>query len=230
MLRDLVIRDWMLHRRALIPIFAILAAFQVYFVLRAGTTRGWFVFSCFYAAFLTIVPFTREDRFGSTGWTCTLPVTRAQIVRARFVEAWLLVLGWLAASVSIAAITPGSTISLARIAAPATAFVAVAVIVIVLSLLLPFTIRFGILGVILFLVVMQVLGAVVLLVVTLRGAGGSRGGDPIRSTIEGVRSGLAAAHDALTTVPFHLVVAVLLAALHWAAYRSAVALFRRKEL
>jgi len=230
MLPDLILRDWTLHRRALLPMMAIFAVFQVYFVLRVDSTTFWLVFTCLYAMGLTIMPFAREDKFGSAAWTCTLPVTRAQIIGARFVEAWLLALAWIALSTLIAALIPGSNIAVESLAEPATILLAVTIITVILSLLLPFTIRFGILGVLIVGVAAQILGTVVLLVLVLTGGRRSAGGDPIGSAIGAIGSGITLVHGALPPVAFYLLAFATLAALHWASYRSAVVLFNRKEL
>jgi len=230
MLPELIQRDWALHRRALLPMFAIFGVFQVYFVLRVESTTFWLVFTCLYATALTIMPFAREDKFGSIAWTCTLPVTRAQIILARFVEAWLLALAWVAVSTLLALLIPGSMIALANLGEPATILLAVTIITLILSFLLPFTIRFGILGVLIVGVLAQILGTVVLMVLVLRRGRGSSGGNPIRDAVGAVRDGITLVHGALPPVAFYLIAFAALAALHWAAYRSAIVLFDRKEL
>ncbi|MGD8328734.1 MAG: ABC-2 transporter permease [Acidobacteriota bacterium] len=230
MLPDLILRDWKLHRRALLPMMAIFAIFQVYFVLRVDSTTFWLVFTCVYAMGLTIMPLAREDKFGSTAWTCTLPVTRAQIIGARFVEAWLLALAWIAVSTLMAVLIPGSRIAVESLAEPATILLAVTIITVILSLLLPFTIRFGILGVLIVGVAAQILGTVVLLVLVLTRGRRTAGANPIDIVIGAVRDGITFVHGALPPVAFYLLVLAALAALHWAAYRSAIVLFDRKEL
>lgn len=230
MLRDLILRDWTLNRRGLLAMCAIFAAFQVYFVLRVDSPRFWLLATCLYASFLTVIPFTREDKFGSAGWTCTLPVTRPRIVLARFVEAWLLVLGWLGVSFLMAALIPGSRIALGSLGDAGTILAAASAVTLFLSLWLPFTIRFGLLGLLIVAVGAQVLGTVALAVtVTLSRAAKTSVAEVIGAVVAALRSALAILHAAMPPAGFYLLVVAVLAGLHAASYLGAVALFRRRE-
>jgi hypothetical protein len=229
MLHRLLVREWILMRRALIVIAGVYAAFQAYFVCRAANPRLWLVFAAVYASFLSLSLFLREDKFQAAAWSCTLPVRRRDLVRARFVSAWVLVAGALAAGVVLAGVMPGSRVQVAAVLAPPTLFLGAAVITIILALMLPFTIRFGLMGVMIFLVLVQVLGMVVLLFAVNAGTRARPSRGALSGGIEALTAGLVALKDLLSPPGFYLAAALVLILINWLGYRFAAALFNRRE-
>ncbi|MCP3978919.1 MAG: hypothetical protein GY716_06250 [bacterium] len=230
MLPELLHRDWVLNRKHLLLFFAIFSAYQVYAVLETSTSRTWLVFACIYASFLAVTLFIREDKFGAIGWSCTLPITRRDLVRARFVAGWILVLLALAGALLIVALVPGGNVTVAGVLQPSTLLIAAAVVTFVFALMQPFTIRFGFLGVIVFLVGIQVLGVAALALASTLGSGRSGGGRPIRDTLSMLSDGLAFVRGSMPYPAFALLVLVVLAVVNWLGYRAALALFSRREL
>ena len=230
MLHKLLLREWILVRRALLMIVGIYLVFEAYFVCRASSPREYFIFASIYAAFLTLPLFLREDKFRATSWSCTMPVCRQDLVRARFLGAWLLVAGNLALALVLAVIMPASRVQVAAVFDPATLFLTAAVVTIALGLMLPFAIRFGALGVMIFLVVFQIAGSVVLLV-AVRAGGTSRASQGILAGgSAALTDGLEAIRDLLSPPAFYLAAAAVLILINWLGYRLAAALFRRREL
>lgn len=229
MLRRLLLRDWILHRRALGPITAVFAAFQVYFVLNADKPRLWLVFTSVYISFLTVVPFTRDDKFRSVAWSCTLPVSRSDLVKARYAGAWILVAAVFLLAFALAALVPGSKLSGALPADPEALLLAGAVVSVILLLLLPFTIRFGFFGILIGLVALQILIAGTFVVSKLTGRQDRVEGG-VASVFRPLIDGVAAARESLGPSAFFLAVLLSLVLLNWAGYRVALALFRRREL
>ncbi len=229
MLRRLLLRDWILHRRALVPVAAIFAAFQVYFVLNADKPRLWLVFTSIYVSFLTVVPFTRDDRFRSVAWSCTLPVSRSDLVRARYAGAWVLVAAVFLLAFALAALVPGSKLSGSLPADPEALLLAGAVVSIILLLLLPFTIRFGFLGIVIGLAALQILIAAAFVASKMTGRQ-----DEVEGSVAAVFrppiDGILAARESLGSPAFFLAAFLSLLLLNWAGYRLALALFRRREL
>jgi ABC-type transport system involved in multi-copper enzyme maturation permease subunit len=228
MLPKLFVRDWILNRRVVLLNFAVFGAFQVYSLMRVDSSRAWLVFATIYASFLAVTIFIREDRFGATGWTCTLPVTRRKLVLARYLESWVMVLLALGATTLLAAVLPGSVVHPAEVLRPSTLLIAATIATLVLSLMQPFTIRFGFLGVMIFLVGMQVLGVALLTVLlVLRGSGRGR---PVVDAFSSLGDALIAVREALSPTSFVLLLLVTLILTNWLGYRSAVFLFGRREL
>lgn len=229
MLRRLLLRDWILHRRAYVPIVAIFAAFQVYFVLNADKPRLWLVFTSVYISFLTVVPFTRDDRFRTVAWSCTLPVSRSDLVKARFAGAWVLVAAVFLVAFALAALVPGSKLSGVLPADPEALLLAGAVVSFILILLLPFTIRFGFLGIVIGLVALQILIAGSFVVSKATGRQDQVEGG-VAAAFWPLIDGIVAARESLTPPWFFLAALLSLILLNWVGYRFALALFRRREL
>jgi len=226
MLRRLWLRDVLLHGRALLISYGLFGAFQVYAVLRVHSPRAWMVFTGIYAATLTMVLFAREDKFGSNAWTCTLPVSRRQLVRARFIGAWLLVAAALGFGAILAAVLPGSQVRVPDLLEPDTLLLAATAISLALTLILPFLIRFGLLGLIVFLLAGQVLGTAMLFLALLVRSGGAG----LRGAIAAVSGAVHAFHAAVPPGLYELLVLGLLVAFNWAGYRLSARLFARREL
>ena len=228
MLHRLLFRDWLLHRKALLITLGIFTAFEIYLVLRVDHPAFWSVGTCVYAAFLTITPMTRDDKFRTTAWTCTLPVSRADQVRARFAGAWLIALAACATALALAAVLPGSRVAPADVLDPQALLLAAGIVSSILVLLIPFTVRFGLMGVLVFLVALQVLGGLLLFVgATMGGIVGIE--KSVATGVRAIGAAIVGAREALSEIPFVLCSLVALAALNWAGYRLALALFNRRE-
>lgn len=229
MLRSLLYRDFILNRAQLLIVLGIFAGFQVYFVLRADSPRMWLLFSAVFLAFQTFVPFSREDKFRSGGWVCTLPVSRRQIVRARWIGAWALMLGGFLVAGALALALPGSRVALGDALTPDTVLLAATVVSLLLLALMPFTIRYGLKGILIFLVVAQLAGAALLAAATLIGSRGGGAGPFLHRAIGAARAALLSWQAALTPALFHVAVLAAVVLLNWLGYRLALALYRRRE-
>jgi hypothetical protein len=225
MLLKLLRRDVLLHGRMLLISYAIFLAFEAYFALRVSSARFWLTTAAIYAAFRSITVFAREDKFGSSAWTCTLPVRRAEVVRARFVIAWLLVAAALATGAAMAALLPGTRVVLPEIVLPATLLCAATAVTLIVALMLPFLIRFGLLGIMIFLVGAQMLGAGVLALAMVLGRRGRHVSVGFSSIAHAVRS----AYEAFPPTISIVLAVALLFAINWAGYRLSVFLFRRRD-
>jgi hypothetical protein len=232
MLRELVWRDWILNRRTLLLSFAVFFAFQLYSILRMSSDRAWLVFAAIYASFLTIIPVVVEDTSQATASTCALPVTRTDVVRARFVASWVLTTAVLAVTAALPAVVPGSAVEPAIALQPGTLLAMATTVTAVVALMQPFTIRFGMLGVMIFLVSAQVLGGAALFLAARfrRPDGVGAGVGPIRAGLSELSAAVTAVHDAVGPAGFVVVVLAALAVVNWLGYRFAVFLFRRREL
>jgi hypothetical protein len=228
MLLRLLQRDWFLHRRALLTVILIFSAFEVYFVLVANHPRMWLVFTCIYISFFVIVPMTRDDKFRAFAWSRTLPVTRSDLVQARYVSSWVIVGGAFLSALALAAFLPGSKVAPALPLDPRSLLLAATVITIIFFLLIPFTIRFGLMGVFIGLAVLQLVGAGLFVFASLTASF-----DAVEGTIAGIFkppiAAIAAIRSTLPSAAFNLVALLTLILINWVGYRLALALFRRRE-
>jgi ABC-type transport system involved in multi-copper enzyme maturation permease subunit len=175
-------------------------------------------------AFLPVMMIGREDKFKAAALACSLPVTRKDIVLSRYAGGWLVAL--VAAAVAVAAMLLLSSWGVVMLAGPVTMVPVVATVVmgIVLALMMPLALRFGIAGVIGILVALQLLGVVTLLAGAMFG-----GGDFIRVALRGIASVVTRTHEALgpTGLAAASVAAVL--ALNIASCRLSILVYRRQD-
>jgi len=163
MLAKIIRMDWILSRRHILLNSGLFCLYALYMVYRMESPKLFSMFAAIMASFGSFVVLTREDRFKAAATTVSLPVDRRQVVFARYFLGWGIGFGTLL-------LTFGLAILLKTIGAvefpPFTAghfALAVAVVGIIVALLFPFVVRFGWTGLVLFLVSLQVLGAVFLL-------------------------------------------------------------------
>jgi hypothetical protein len=228
MLPELLRRDWLLHRRALLTVIAIFAAFEVYLVLVVNHPRSWLVFTCIYVSFFAVVPMTRDDKFRAFAWSGTLPVTRADLVRARYLGSWVIVALAFLVALALAAFLPGSNLASVTPLDPGSLLIAATVITIIFFLVIPFTIRFGLMGVFIGLAVIQLLGAAILVVAVATGSMQHVEGG-VAAIFRPPIAAVAAIRDSLPRAVFNVAALLALVLVNWVGYRLALALFRRRE-
>jgi len=228
MLLRLLQRDWFLHRRALLTFILIFSAFEVYFVLVANQPRTWLVMTCIYISFFVIVPMTRDDKFRALAWTGSLPVTRADLVRARYVGSWVIVALAFLTVLALAALLPGSKIAPAMPVDMRSLLLAATVITIILFLLIPFTIRFGLMGVFVGLAALQLIGAGLFVFAAATGSFEAVEGG-IAAIFRPPIAAVVAIRESLPRAAFNLVALLVLVLINWVGYRLALALFRQRE-
>jgi len=227
MLRELMIRDLVLSRRTLLVNAACFAAFLVYMALRGGGPRPYTFFASLMMLFLPVTIFTREDLARSAAATCVLPVSRDEVVRARFLLSWLLMATGVGLALALGTVLPGSRVGGGILFAPTHVAFALATVGLASSLLLPFVIRFGFMGIIVFLVSTQGLGIVFML---LAMSGSRSTVFSLRHSIAWVRTALGAARAYAGSPLYYAGLVAVVAAVSWASYRASVALFRHREL
>lgn len=225
MLRKLVARDLRLTRTPLLANAAVGTAFLVYSALSVSSARVYAVFAAIMMAFLQVIVIAREDLAKAAGATCVLPVSRDEVVRARFAGAWLLMGGGLVAAFSVGALVPGSRVGGLALLAPGVLLSAVTVLALAAALLLPLVVRFGFAGVIAFLVTSQGVGLVLMLTTMARRRPRAAPGFAGR-----LSEAVASVTDALGPAVSAAVLVAALVLLTFVSYRVCLALFRRREL
>jgi hypothetical protein len=159
--------DLIMNRVALVSNLIIMTGFLAFMASwEEGASRGAFAFfSGIMMAFIPVMVVTREDKFKAMALGCSLPVTRKTIVRARYVLAvGSSVMGILLA-LTVGSLAPTSNFGAGELFQMGVVFHALSVATLVVAIILPFTLRFGAMGLILVLVFFQVLGIVALTLV-----------------------------------------------------------------
>lgn len=177
-------------------------------------------------AFLPIILVGREDKFKAGALACSLPVTRDAIVRARYVGGWVVAL----AGVAVAAAAMGalSIVGVTPLVPPTPMLpvIVLAVIGITLALMMPLVLRFGITGMIGFLVAAQLLGVVVMLASVLFQM---QAVQVVESAVKSTFAAGARLHAALGSVAFSAVLLAAVAALNIASYGLSAWIYRRRD-
>ena len=166
----------------------------------------------------------REDKFKTATLTCSLPVTRDTVVASRYVGGWVLALG---GGLAILAACYGTF--LAGLGHPVGGWggallVGFVTIGLIMAGLLPFTMRFGLVGLIGFLVFTQVLGIVAFLSAALFGGHGM-----LRKLIGGVAGAVKALQEPLGPVGYDLFLVAAVVVLNVASFFLSRWIYRRRE-
>jgi ABC-type transport system involved in multi-copper enzyme maturation permease subunit len=149
------------------------------------------LYAGFAAVVCSIIPLTlvaREDKFRTAALTCSLPVTRDAIVSARYWGGGLAALAGTILILAAGYLLPQTGFA-ARGGVGTALLAAFVVLGLVQATLLPFTIRYGLVGLLLFMVALQVLGIVVFMAAMLLGH------DLLRGLIQALGAALHAVRD-----------------------------------
>lgn len=224
-MRDVVRKDLILNRNAMaVNLLIFSAAFALLSSMSEVPSREFTVLASVMVSFLPVMIVTREDKARAMALACSLPVTRRTIVRARYGLALVLATGGILLALGLAAWLPTSAMSATALFQPANLLTALSVALLVMSLMLPLTLRFGAMGLILLLAVSQVIGIVLFTVVQITESTADK------ALVAAVVRGIGDVAARLGTPGFHLLLAALLAGLVAASYRVSVFVFERREL
>jgi hypothetical protein len=218
-------KDLILSRRLLLINVLVFLATLSYFAA-ASTRTPPRVFAGFASLMMAMLPtalITQEDKFKAMTLGCSLPVARKTIVQARFVLSVVLALGGLLAAFLFAAAVPFSNFTLGEMFSSGPVVTALTGATILLSLVLPFTLRFGLRGLLIVLVGFQVVGAVLFtILIAFRSSLDLRIGEAIGGV-------LARLQDALGPAGFNLSALATLVALLTVSYLVSVRIFEGRE-
>jgi len=226
----LVRRDWILYRASVLMAVFVFATFQILFVqVPLDFPYIWLFLTCIWVAFLTLSPLAREMRTQGAAWSCTLPVSRRDLVKARYFGAWILVAGAYLVALAVAFLAPGSKVSPWFAIDLDTLLIGATIVTVILVFLLPSVIRFGVKGVLVLLVPLNLVLPIVFVASKVTGTQDSLENN-LLTGLQALAAVTAGLRDGLSRPLFYIMVVLLLFALNWASYRMAVALFLRREL
>jgi hypothetical protein len=221
-------KDLILNWRALATTYALWSALWLgYPALRPGgdtSFNAWAVMVSLACAFLPVMLLVREDKFKAGALACSLPARREDIVVSHYVAAWLVAVAGAAVAVGVM-----SVLSIAGMSelAPPTAripIVSAATIGVVVAVFLPFTLRFGIAGLIGFLILAQLVGIAALLASAMFGGAGG-----LRAAITAAASFLTSTRETLGPIAFSALILAAVLALNVASCRLSVLVYRTRE-
>jgi hypothetical protein len=185
------------------------------------------LYAGFAAVICAMMPLTlvaREDKFRASAFTCSLPVTREAIVGARYLGGGLLALLGAGLIIAVGYLVPQTGFATRGAGLAVPLLVAFVVIGLVQAALLPFTIRFGLTGLMVFLVVTQFLGMLAMVLAVFAGVA------IVRATVGWIGPTLRALQMAFGDVAVAVLLVVAVALLNVASYRLSCWLFRSRDL
>jgi ABC-2 family transporter protein len=179
--------EFLFNRR---QVLIVLAVFSAYFAFMAGKIASPRLFIVMTSVMVGLsMPFTilgREDKFKMAPLVCSLPVRRSTIVLGKYAANWIAIGLGLGYALLLTSVLPFSKIAVAEALSLKTLLVSLFLISLIFAVILPFTLRFGLVGVIILLVGTQMLGVVALVMSQFLGGAF----DPLRVVLRAVEKGL----------------------------------------
>jgi hypothetical protein len=216
--------DLIMNRNAMLVNMCTSGAFLLYMTWRGPTSPVTFaVFGSLMVSMLPAIIVTREDKFKAMGLGCSLPVARRTIVLARYALSLGLAGMGLAVAMNLGAWMPNSVMSPELLFRQGPLLAGVSVSVLLIALVLPFTLRFGLLGLMLALVGFQVMGIILFTVVQLTGSSADH------ALAERIIGGIAALYSRLGAFGFDILLLGALLALLAASLAVSVRVFQLRE-
>lgn len=112
-MRSLIFKDLILNKKYLAVIGLLFLLYMGVFFSRIDNPKVDIIFITFLAFILLVMLYTREDRFKATIMSCSLPATRRQIILARYVLGWALMIVFYVLAIAAILATPGHKLGLA---------------------------------------------------------------------------------------------------------------------
>ena len=223
MLRNALRKDLLLNARHLwgiLPWFLWVA----YAMSEPDAGRITAVGAAFIGALMATTMAAREDKLRTSATLASLPVSRRTLVEARYLVAYIVGAATYLIVVVMAAALPWSVQRAAELVELRTLLLTLTLAGMAIALLMPVVIRFGLLGVMVFLGAFQVLGVAGLVAFEFLGLRSAIG---VFSAIE---RGIAALHRGLNQPAVILETAAVVALATWLSFRLSIFLAERRDL
>lgn len=221
-MRELILKDLRLHRKFIVGFGAGCIAYLGFFSSQANNPVAVSIFGAILYSIVPLTIFTREDKFKAAAFNLSLPVTRKEFLLVRYLSGWLLMLALYIGTSLLTILIPGTKLGPSAVFQVKTVLTVLAFMAILFATLMPLVVAFGWTGLIVVLVAFQVLGIVLLLLVTA-----SR--PALATAVGGIGRAVRAAESALGLAGLAAVLIVLLLLLSFASFKASVFLFNRKD-
>ena len=224
MLRNALRKDLLLNARHLwgiLPWFVWVA----YALSEPDAGRMTAVGAGFVGSLMATTIAAREDKLRTSATLASLPVRRRTLVQARYVVSYVVGAVTYLVVAAMAAVLPWSVQRAAELFEVKTLLLTVTLASMVIALLMPLVIRFGLLGVVVFLGAFQVLGVVLFVAADYFAA---RSG--VRHVFGAVERGIVSLHAGLGQPGPIVETAVIVGISTWLSFRLSVFLAERRDL
>ncbi len=219
-MRELILKDLRLHKRYFLILGILFPLYMGYFGARLDRPGTFVFFGSFMFAIGALMLFTREDRFRSVGFGLSLPATRREVLVSRYVLSWAMMVLFYILSAAVIMVVPGSRLGAAGFR-PGTALAALGLVTLYFGGLMPLTVRFGPVGVMIFIVTLQIFGIAAMSLRFLTGG--------IQAFATAVKTGLNTAQVALGPTGFTVALIAAIVLLNLASFRLSLRFFERKD-
>jgi ABC-type transport system involved in multi-copper enzyme maturation permease subunit len=216
-------KDFLFHRTYLLGIGVGYALYIGFFFsrIRAGLVPS--VIGPFLYAILPFILYSREDKFKSIAFGLSLPTTRRETIAARYLLGWALMLAVYLAGSALIPLMPGSRSAFGVVFDIRAILLTLSFMTLCFGTLMPLLIRFGVAGLMVPIVALQILGVILMIfraLVPLR---------IIKAVIMAVPQAIQAIQTAAGPAAAVAAVLAILALFNLASYGISAALFARKD-
>jgi len=219
--------EFLFSRRQVLIVILIFSGYFAYMAGRISSPRLFIVMTSLMVGLsMPFVILGREDKFKTAALVCSLPVRRSTIVLGKYAATWIAIGLGLVYAFVLTAVLPFSKIAVAEALDPKTILVSLFLISLVFAVILPFTLRFGLTGVILLLLGTQLLGIVALVLAQLV----RMPNNPLRIFLRAVESGLKTLLNHEPTAGFLLALVATILAVNALSIVAGWALYARRDL
>jgi len=166
----------------------------------------------------------KEEKFSATAFTCSLPMTRRDIVTSRYLGGWFIAGGSMAVVLALG-LTVGAVRDLWSDGASGGLLAGFVILGLTIAIVIPFTIRFGMNGLLFGLVGLQVLGMVMFLLALATG-----GLDAVERAVKTAVDAVGSYHEGVGPIGFAATVILGVAVLNWLSWKASLRIFRTRDL
>jgi hypothetical protein len=219
------IKDYFLHTRSTFIFLLLITGYCIWISFTVPPALAYAGFSAIFVAMIPLAALAREDKLQSVVLSCSLPVKRDDIIFYKYFSGWLVALAGLVYVFGLGLLIPGSKIVADELLSLGAVFFYLTVGSIFLAFVFPFIFRFGFTGLIVFLLVVQFLGAVLLLVPMFFSTTFG-----LRTVIAAIPEGIAYLMNTVGVPGFYLTLVLFLFLLNVVSWKISAALFRRRDL
>lgn len=219
--------EYLFNRKPLLIVLAIFTAYFAYMAYQFPSPRVFLVITSLMIGLS--IPFTilgREDKFKTASLVCSLPVNRATVVVGKYVATWGAIILGLVYALVLAAVLPFAKISVGSILTLKSLLVSLLLMSVMFAVILPFTIRFGFVGIIVLLVGFQFLGVIALFLAQI----GKGANNPMRVLFRTAEGGLRGLLYHESTPGFLLALLAAILAVNAVSLLISTALYARRSL
>lgn len=219
--------EYLFNRKQILIVLAIFTAYFAYMAYQIPSPRVFLVTTSLMIGLS--IPFTvlgREDKFKTASLVCSLPIKRATVVVGKYVATWVAIVLGLIYALVLAAVLPFAKVSVGSILTLKSLLISLLLMSVMFAVILPFTIRFGFVGIIILLVGLQFLGVIALVLAqAMKGAN-----NPMRVLFRTAESGLKGLLYHEATSGFFLALLAAIMAVNVVSLLISTALYARRSL